>query len=310
MSWQARLLRRCRTCGSGSRRTTGSSTGAAPRRPVRATGRVPRPDDRRRAAAGCRRAPAGRVCARSRGRASARRVRARRARRGACVRRRHARRGQRRGRDVRARGDRARDAERRVADSERRFRAVVDVANEGVWVLDADGSTTFLTERMAAMLGTRRGRRSSAARRSSSSRRVSRRRAGADAAQPVRRQRAGARRVRRAAPARSRRRSPRRRSRMTRGATSARSGSSRTSADAARRERELAESRRLLGAIAEVHDDVLYVGETAGRRHVRASCSRGPATSSCWAGRCRRASRPARPGSTGSTPITGTPTRR
>ena len=31
--------------------------------------------------------------------------------------------------------------------------------------------------------------------------------------------------------------------------------------DAARRERELTESRRLLGAIAEVHDDVLYVGE-------------------------------------------------
>src|SRR4029077_18466213 len=43
-------------------------------------------------------------------------------------------------------------AERRVADSERRFRAVVDVANEGVWVLDADGFTTFVTERMAAML--------------------------------------------------------------------------------------------------------------------------------------------------------------
>src|SRR4029079_13024710 len=45
------------------------------------------------------------------------------------------------------------NAERRVADSERRFRAVVDVANEGVWVLDADGFTTFVTERMAAMLG-------------------------------------------------------------------------------------------------------------------------------------------------------------
>ena len=43
-------------------------------------------------------------------------------------------------------------AGRRVAESERRFRAAVELANEGVWVLDAAGATTFATPRMAEIL--------------------------------------------------------------------------------------------------------------------------------------------------------------
>ena len=44
-------------------------------------------------------------------------------------------------------------AEQARADSERRFRSVVEIADEGVWMIDAQGLTTFVTWRMAAILG-------------------------------------------------------------------------------------------------------------------------------------------------------------
>src|SRR5262249_7897243 len=140
------------------------------------------------------------------------------------------------------------------------FRAVVDVANEGVWVLDADGFTTFVTERMAAMLDRDvtdilgrsplefiaptfhdvvqerllRGR--------SGDRRTGRvvfAGLGGDveatiAATPITDEQ---------------------------GRYVGSVGLVTDEREAARRERELTESRRLLGAIAEVHEDVLYVGE-------------------------------------------------
>jgi len=151
-------------------------------------------------------------------------------------------------------------AERRVADSERRFRAVVDVANEGVWVLDADGFTTFVTERMAAMLS-----------RDTSEilgrsplefiaqpfhdvvqERLLRGRSGDS--EPVRvvfAARDGDVEATIAATAIT----------DEQGRYVGSVGLVTDEREAARRERELAESRRLLGTIAEVHDDVLYVGE-------------------------------------------------
>jgi diguanylate cyclase (GGDEF)-like protein/PAS domain S-box-containing protein len=44
-------------------------------------------------------------------------------------------------------------AEQRLLDSEQRFRSVVELANEGVWMIDAEGLTTFATPSMAAILG-------------------------------------------------------------------------------------------------------------------------------------------------------------
>jgi PAS domain S-box-containing protein len=41
----------------------------------------------------------------------------------------------------------------RVADSESRFRRIVETANEGIWLLDADGATTFANGKMAEILG-------------------------------------------------------------------------------------------------------------------------------------------------------------
>ncbi len=152
------------------------------------------------------------------------------------------------------------NAERRVADSERRFRAVVDVANEGVWVLDADGFTTFVTERMAAMLGLDvddiLGRSPLAfiapPFHDVVQERLLRRRDGASEA--VRVVFAGVEGDVEATIAAT----P-----ITdeEGRYVGSVGLVTDERDAARRERELTETRRLLGAIAEVHADVLYVGE-------------------------------------------------
>jgi len=40
-----------------------------------------------------------------------------------------------------------------LRDSEAKYRRIVDTANEGIWVLGADGTTTFANARMAEMLG-------------------------------------------------------------------------------------------------------------------------------------------------------------
>jgi PAS domain S-box-containing protein/putative nucleotidyltransferase with HDIG domain len=44
---------------------------------------------------------------------------------------------------------------KQLADSERLFRAVVDLTNDGVWMTDGEAKTIFVTERMAGMLGYR-----------------------------------------------------------------------------------------------------------------------------------------------------------
>jgi len=46
-------------------------------------------------------------------------------------------------------------AEELLRDSEERYRRIVDTANEGIWVLDGAGGTTFVNARMAEMLGYR-----------------------------------------------------------------------------------------------------------------------------------------------------------
>ena len=152
------------------------------------------------------------------------------------------------------------NAERRVADSERRFRAVVDVANEGVWVLDADGFTTFVTDRMAAMLDRDvaeiLGRSPLAFIADPFHDVVQERllRGGSGTSEPVRvvfTGRGGDVEATIAATPIT----------DEEGRYVGSVGLVTDERDAARRERELAESRRLLGTIAEVHDDVLYVGE-------------------------------------------------
>ena len=44
-------------------------------------------------------------------------------------------------------------AERALRDSEERFRRMVEIAVEGIWIVDAGGGTTFVNSRMADMLG-------------------------------------------------------------------------------------------------------------------------------------------------------------
>ena len=44
-------------------------------------------------------------------------------------------------------------AEKALAESEERYRRIVETTNEGVWVTDADAKTTFVNARLAAMLG-------------------------------------------------------------------------------------------------------------------------------------------------------------
>lgn len=48
---------------------------------------------------------------------------------------------------------RLREAERRARESERMYREMIETAEEGVWVLDAHGRTSFANHKMAAMLG-------------------------------------------------------------------------------------------------------------------------------------------------------------
>ena len=45
------------------------------------------------------------------------------------------------------------EADARLRASEERYRIIVETAEEGVWAVDAHGVTTFVNERMAAMLG-------------------------------------------------------------------------------------------------------------------------------------------------------------
>jgi len=44
-------------------------------------------------------------------------------------------------------------AERELAESEKKYRRLIETLNEGVWVIDAQTRTTFVNPRMAAMLG-------------------------------------------------------------------------------------------------------------------------------------------------------------
>jgi len=44
-------------------------------------------------------------------------------------------------------------AEQELRDSEEKFRTIVETANEGIWVVDADRRTTYVNNRMAEMLG-------------------------------------------------------------------------------------------------------------------------------------------------------------
>jgi two-component system cell cycle sensor histidine kinase/response regulator CckA len=44
-------------------------------------------------------------------------------------------------------------AERALRDSEERFRRMVEIAVEGIWIVDTNASTTFVNSRMADMLG-------------------------------------------------------------------------------------------------------------------------------------------------------------
>ncbi|MFD2112308.1 sensor domain-containing diguanylate cyclase [Thiorhodococcus fuscus] len=43
--------------------------------------------------------------------------------------------------------------EQALRDSEQRYRHIVESSHEGIWMVDADGHTTFVNSRMAAMLG-------------------------------------------------------------------------------------------------------------------------------------------------------------
>jgi PAS domain S-box-containing protein len=45
------------------------------------------------------------------------------------------------------------DSRARLKRSEARFRQIIDTAQEGIWTIDADANTSFVNDRMAAMLG-------------------------------------------------------------------------------------------------------------------------------------------------------------
>jgi PAS domain S-box-containing protein len=55
-------------------------------------------------------------------------------------------------RNQRALGELAAERER-LRETEQRNRQIVETANDGIWMLDAEGRTNFVNERMAAMLG-------------------------------------------------------------------------------------------------------------------------------------------------------------
>src|SRR5205807_8578310 len=44
-------------------------------------------------------------------------------------------------------------AEQALRESEERFRRIVEIAAEGIWILDAQGRTTFVNRRMTELLG-------------------------------------------------------------------------------------------------------------------------------------------------------------
>jgi hypothetical protein len=54
------------------------------------------------------------------------------------------------GRDI---GERKK-TEETLKESEERYRNIVETANEGIWIIDVDGTTTFANKQMAEMLGT------------------------------------------------------------------------------------------------------------------------------------------------------------
>ena len=58
-------------------------------------------------------------------------------------------------REVREARDRAarRRADAALRESEARYRRIIETNNQGVWMIDAEGRTTFMNARMAAMLG-------------------------------------------------------------------------------------------------------------------------------------------------------------
>jgi PAS domain S-box-containing protein len=49
-----------------------------------------------------------------------------------------------------------REAEQALRESEKRYRTLIDTANEGVWTIDAKGRTNYVNQRLADMLGYRR----------------------------------------------------------------------------------------------------------------------------------------------------------
>ena len=153
-------------------------------------------------------------------------------------------------------------AERRVAASEQRLRAAVELANEGVWVLDAAGATSFATPRMAEILGCTLEdllRRSplefmdAASRAVFAERQARRRRGEADPAMAFTLRTLDGRGVETTLAARPLYDDQGRYV----GAVAVVSDET----PQRRAERELAESQRRLGAVAEVLDDVFYVGE-------------------------------------------------
>ena len=46
-------------------------------------------------------------------------------------------------------------AETALRESERLYRTIVETADEGIWMIDADSNTTFVNHRMAELLGHR-----------------------------------------------------------------------------------------------------------------------------------------------------------
>jgi len=45
------------------------------------------------------------------------------------------------------------EAERALRENERHYRTIVETANEGIWIIDADAITTFVNRRMSELLG-------------------------------------------------------------------------------------------------------------------------------------------------------------
>ena len=45
------------------------------------------------------------------------------------------------------------ELEEKLRESEEKYRNIVETANEGIWILDAEARTTYVNEKMAEMLG-------------------------------------------------------------------------------------------------------------------------------------------------------------